>query len=110
MKKLTSLLIILLVLGVSASFSNPNPDISKQKVRTFINLLDYIGKDYPRAVQDGEIISEFEYNEMVNFSRQVAGLHGQLSKEIDRPSFANLTGKIAKSAGGRVHRYCKSAV
>ena len=96
MKKLTSLLIILLVLGVSASFSNPNPDVPKQKVRTFINLLDYIGKDYLRAVQDGEIISEFEYNEMVNFSRQVADLHTELGKEIDQPSFANLANDILK--------------
>lgn len=95
MKKLTSLLIILLVLGVSASFSNPNPDVPKQKVRTFINLLDYIGKDYPRAVQDGEIISEFEYNEMVNFSRQVADLHTELSKEIDQEAFANLGNDIS---------------
>ncbi len=95
MKKLTSLLIILLILGVPASFSNPNSDVPKQKVRTFINLLDYIGKDYPRAVQDGEIISEFEYNEMVNFSRQVADLHTELSKEIDQEAFANLGNDIS---------------
>src|SRR5699024_2589540 len=64
--------------------------------RTFINLLDYIGKDYPRAVQDGEIISEFEYNEMVNFSRQVADLHTELGKEIDQEAFANLRNDISK--------------
>ncbi|SMO82713.1 FTR1 family protein [Fodinibius sediminis] len=96
MKYLTSLLSLLLVVGITTSFSYPNADVPKQKVRTFINLLDYIGKDYPRAVQDGEIISEFEYNEMVNFSRQVADLHTELGKEIDQPSFTTLGNNIAK--------------
>lgn len=93
MKQLISLLSIVFILGASTGFANP--DVPKQKVRTLINLLDYIGKDYPRAVQDEEIVSEFEYNEMVNFSQQVANLHIDLGKEINQPSFVNLKGDIS---------------
>lgn len=96
MEKLISLLGIFLVLSITTSFANPNEDLPKEKVRTFINLLDYIGKDYPRAVQNGEVINEFEYDEMVNFSRQVSDLYVQLGKEIDHPEFANLADDISK--------------
>lgn len=96
MKMFISLLNILLILGVSVSFSNPHLNVPKQKVRTLINLLDYIGKDYPNAVQNGEMIDEFEYKEMVNFASQVADIHKQLEKEIDQPSFANLAENISK--------------
>lgn len=96
MKIFISLLNILLILGVSVSFSNPHLIVPNQKVRTFINLLDYIGKDYPNAVQNGKIIDEFEYKEMVNFASQVADIHKQLVKEIEQPSFTNLAEDISK--------------
>lgn len=96
MKKSISLLSILLILGVSIGFSNPDSTVPKQKVRTFINLLDYIGKDYPNAVQEGKIINEFEYKEMVDFSRQVVDLHNQLEKEIDQSAFSNMAGDISR--------------
>jgi high-affinity iron transporter len=96
MKKSILLLSILLVLGISTSFANPDSPVPNQKVRTFINLLDYIGKDYPNAVQEGKIINEFEYKEMVDFSRQVADLHNQLSKEIDQAVFYNIAGDISR--------------
>ena len=33
-----------------------------------LSLVDYIGGDYPNAVEDGKIINEFEYQEMLDFS------------------------------------------
>lgn len=37
----------------------------------FIFLLQYIGRDYPFAVEDGVVINEFEYREMIVFCRRV---------------------------------------
>lgn len=88
------ILISLLLLGFTEVYSQSSSPDTKQKVRTLINLLDYIGKDYSNAVQDGEVINDFEYREMRNFSRQVANLHGQLEKTIDRPAFSDLSGHI----------------
>jgi high-affinity iron transporter len=42
--------------------------------RLIIHLLDYVATDYGRAVKDGEVINEFEYAEMQEFSIQVKGL------------------------------------
>lgn len=37
----------------------------------FISTLDYIGRDYRLAVQNGVVIDSFEYREMIDFSQQV---------------------------------------
>lgn len=41
-------------------------------VQTTWRLLDYIAVDYASAVSDGRVSNEFEYQEMVEFSRSVA--------------------------------------
>lgn len=42
--------------------------------RLIIHLLDYVATDYGRAVENGQIVNEFEYAEMQEFSAQVNGL------------------------------------
>ncbi len=46
-----------------------------------LSLVDYIGGDYSNAVRDGEIINEFEYREMVDFSSAVVSIWGDLGEE-----------------------------
>lgn len=41
-------------------------------VQTTWRLLDYVAVDYPGAVQDGRIVSQLEYDEMVEFSASVS--------------------------------------
>ena len=41
-------------------------------VQTTWRLLDYIAVDYPGAVADGRVVSDFEYKEMTEFSASVA--------------------------------------
>lgn len=96
MKNIASLVVIFLFLGTSVSLSKPAPDVPQQKVRTFINLLDYIGKDYPNAVQNGQVINDFEYQEMQNFVGQIGDLHAQLKKEINEPTFTGLAEDISR--------------
>lgn len=42
----------------------------ERNARVLTNLLDYIGQDYAHAVEEGEVINEFEYEEMQEFSER----------------------------------------
>lgn len=62
MKRL--LILLLLCLGsLSASAAN---------IQQLIQLVDYVGVDYGGAVNNGEIINSFEYDEMQDFSGAIA--------------------------------------
>ncbi|SFZ94746.1 high-affinity iron transporter [Flaviramulus basaltis] len=60
---------------VSAKEKNTN-------IQSIIHLLDYLSKDYPMAVRDGEIIDKAEYAEMQEFSLKIFNL----AKAINLPS------------------------
>ncbi len=44
------------------------------EIDRILSLVDYIGGDYSNAVKDGEIINEFEYQEMLDFSSAAVDL------------------------------------
>ena len=44
------------------------------EIDRILSLVDYIGGDYANAVEEGEIINEFEYQEMLDFSSAAAEL------------------------------------
>jgi len=69
---------------------------SHKELRSLINLLDYIGKDYPNAVKDGNIVSTSEYQEMLDFSNQIKKLHAQISKDLGNKEFKSLTDSIGQ--------------
>jgi high-affinity iron transporter len=54
----------------SEAFANPND----KDAETVIHLLDYIARDYSVGVQDGKVINEQEYSEMLEFSEQAYDL------------------------------------
>lgn len=47
------------------------PAISAGDPNTLLQLVDYVGVDYPTAVQDGQVVSEFEYREMQEFADRI---------------------------------------
>ncbi len=53
-------------LTTSPVFSQSNDPATE----TVIHLLDYIARDYPEGVQNGQVIDEDEYQEMLEFSGQ----------------------------------------
>jgi len=61
--------IILFIILFSGIFSHhllaQNDD---KTVQTIIHLLDYTARDYPAAIQNGKIINQNEYTEMMEFS------------------------------------------
>lgn len=50
---------------------------TNQDGETVVHLLDYIARDYPEGVQDGKIVNEQEYAEMLEFSEQAYTLTKQ---------------------------------
>jgi high-affinity iron transporter len=71
-KRLQSLFLPLLLL-LSAMFPAPAfAQAPNAAVQTTWRLLDYIAVDYPGAVQNGEIVSQLEYDEMTEFSASVS--------------------------------------
>jgi len=65
-----------LFLFCSMSFSLATE--SNEDARMLINLMDYIAKDYNMAVKDGQVINEFEFAEMGEFSATAADFASRL--------------------------------
>src|SRR3546814_2915992 len=59
------LLLVLLAWPAAAQQENSG-------VQTTWRLLDYVAVDYGEAVQGGQIVNQFEYDEMVEFSNSVS--------------------------------------
>lgn len=60
--------------GVPLAGATPTDD----SAQTIVHLLDYLGSDYPHAVQDGRAIDVSEYREQSEFAAQVGVLLKQL--------------------------------
>jgi S1-C subfamily serine protease/mono/diheme cytochrome c family protein len=46
----------------------PKPAIDSQRL---VYLLEYIGTDYPAAVRDGRVVNQFEFGEVLRFTKQL---------------------------------------
>jgi high-affinity iron transporter len=51
----------------------PGLCVAGQRLENLIQMLDYVGVDYPAAVANGEIIDDAEYQEMQGFAAAIAG-------------------------------------
>lgn len=57
-----------------SSFSNHAANSSSPNAEVVIHLLDYIARDYSEGVQNGVVVNEQEYQEMLEFSDQAYNL------------------------------------
>ena len=71
-----------------------------QEAQTILHLLDYIGVDYPGAVEQGRIRNEDEYREMLEFTAQVSS---RLAALPQSPEKSNLLSQ-AKALRGLVEQ------
>ena len=62
--------------------------MQEKSPRLMVHLLDYLGLDYPGAVQKGKVISQGEYAEMVEFAKTLRDLNQQLPETRSVPSIA----------------------
>jgi len=89
--------LLLLVVGfICSSVPTKAQDTTNNhtQLRSLVNLLDYIGKDYPNAVKNGKVISSSEFQEMTEFSNQIKDLHQRISKQLDNKKFVSLSNSV----------------
>lgn len=100
--------LVIIFLWFSPAFSSTGDSQS----RMLISLLDYIGKDYSKAVVNGEVISEFEFDEMNEFSENTVRYFSAVCRQISIPdslaistSLTDLQALIAnKKSSGDVYK------
>lgn|SRR5690554_557657 len=70
---------------------------------SLLQLVDYVGVDYPGAVQGGEVLDENEYAEMVEFSGRVQeGLAALTLEQSVREQLLVLSERLVEQIGQRV--------
>jgi high-affinity iron transporter len=77
MRKVFSIKSLIFVLLFSGITNQMFAKLNNDDIETVIHLLDYIARDYSEGVQNGEIINEQEYIEMLEFSGQAYDLTRQ---------------------------------
>jgi high-affinity iron transporter len=70
-------------------------------VQTIWRLLDYIAVDYTGAVTDGQVVSQAEYDEMVEFSGQVETRLGSLPDKDAKAVLLSLSRRLRTTIEGK---------
>ena len=81
MTKKIIFIVLVPILINEAIFANDNE--FSVKVRSFISLLDYLRTDYQNAVNNGKVINETEYAEMLEFIERANSLFNDFAEKID---------------------------
>ena len=76
-------LALLLLLALLWPMAAP-AQTAQASAQTIWRLLDYVAVDYPGAIQDGQIISQLEYDEMIEFSGSIRERMATLPAHADR--------------------------
>lgn len=66
-------------------------------VQTLLQLVDYVGVDYPEAVDSGRVINEFEYVEMLEFAERIQIETNQLNQTSASEQLYTLSSKLLTS-------------
>lgn len=74
-KWLGGLVLLAGLLGYSGAGS---AEATEGRAQTALHMLDYISVDYPEFVQEGQVLNAEEYEEQLEFSREVLGIAEQL--------------------------------
>ena len=77
-------LLLLFSLAWPASAPAQAPQAPQASVQTVWRLLDYVAVDYPGAIQNGQIVSQLEYDEMIEFSSSIRQRMASLPAHPDR--------------------------
>lgn len=64
--------------------------------QTVLHLLDYVGVDYPAAVENGRVKNADEFKEMVEFSAEATALLGKLPENPRRAALVAGAEKLAR--------------
>jgi high-affinity iron transporter len=71
----------------------PQPSVDGGDAQRLVSLVDYVGRDYGRAVHDGRVVSPEEYDEQLHFLADAGHLaQGLLSAAADEPLRQRIAG------------------
>lgn len=85
MRILLPVLSLTAVLALGGPRSAAAAGEAEEHARRAIHLLAYIAADYPGAVQDGQVVSDLEYQEQLDFAAAVREQLGALGVAADDP-------------------------
>ena len=100
MQKSLSNLVLVLTAGLALSV--PVAATVSDDVRTTWRLIDYIAVDYAAAVQNGEVVSEFEYAEMQEFARAIRERIAALPPDPDPSSLVAEADALVRQVDAKV--------
>jgi high-affinity iron transporter len=79
--------------------------VVRADVQTLLQLVDYMGVDYPEAVENGQIINEFEYVEMVEFAERIQGEIAQLENTPVKDELITISGELTDAVNNRMEPF-----
>lgn len=100
-RNLTASLIVFSLCS-TITFSQPLPDKNKPsdrlifQARTLINLLDYVSQDYTKAVDNGKVINNNEYSEMIDFTSEAITLFSSISNQIQATNKQGISKQLSE--------------
>src|SRR5574340_551535 len=74
---------------------------SAAPAQTVVHMLDYLGVDYPGAVENGRIKNQDEFKEMVEFGTQIVALLKSLPARPEQPQLVADAEKVARMIQGK---------
>lgn len=72
-------------------------------IQNLLQMVDYVGVDYPVAVADGAVIHEGEYTEMQEFAGRIGAEIGLLPEGAAREQLVVLSGQLTAAIAGRAN-------
>jgi high-affinity iron transporter len=72
-----------------------------ENAQTVLHLLDYVGVDYPQAVQNGKVKNEEEFKEMVEFTTQVTALLETLPAKPQQSALVAEAGRLGRKVNAK---------
>jgi high-affinity iron transporter len=70
-------------------------------VQTTWRLLDYVAVDYKEAISGGRVVNQFEYDEMLEFSKSVAERVDALPASAAKPKLAERAAELRQAIGAK---------
>ena len=89
-------LLIVLIVAASLVTVTAGPVRAQDGAQTIVHLLDYIGVDYPGAVDKGTVRDEGEFKEMREFAAQAAGRIKDLPDTAGKAAMVDAAASLVK--------------
>ena len=88
------LIAVMFCMAPAVSLANPS--------QRLVQMLDYIGVDYPPTIVNGEIVNEVEYAEMQEFSGELRNLIMAMPENADKNNLVEEAERVRRGIANRI--------